>query len=314
VEVRLFERDWSRNFRSSSSLAAFLEADAGRFDVLHVHSVYRWVTSRALAAARRHGRPVVLTAHGALMTGAIRPWQVWKPMWVMARLRNRGPWATRLHALSVLESRRSAWARLETLIHAPLGKLRPGSPGRAARDGRYILALGRIHPIKRLELVLEALASVRSLELVVAGRGEPSYEQRLRARARRLGLCRRVVWAGHVSGQAKERLLHGALGLVQASRLESFGVAVLEAMAAGVPVAVAGNVAAAEQLRAANAGVTVGERHQDWADVFQSVLDEAERWDARAAGAAAWAASLPSIDESGRALLAMYRAAGACAS
>jgi glycosyltransferase involved in cell wall biosynthesis len=233
---------------------------------------------------------------------------------VRARLRRNGQSATRLHALSALERDRSAWAGFETLVHAPLWKLRPHPPGRAARDGRYILALGRIHPIKRLELVLEALAGVRSLELVVAGRGEPSYERRLREMAKRLGLCRRVVWTGYASGHATERLLHSALGLVQASRLESFGVAVLEAMAAGVTVAVAGNVAAAEQRRAVDAGVVVGERHQDWVDVFQSVVREAERWDARAAGAAAWAASLPSIEESGRALLAMYREAGACAS
>jgi glycosyltransferase involved in cell wall biosynthesis len=132
--------------------------------------------------------------------------------------------------------------------------------------------------------------------------------------ANRLGLRKRVTWAGYVSGSAKERLLRSARGLVQASRLESFGVAVLEAMAAGVPVAVAESVAAAGQVRAADAGAVVGESRKDWIDVFRSIVHEAERWDAHAAGAAAWAASLPTIEESGRALLDMYREAGACAS
>jgi glycosyltransferase involved in cell wall biosynthesis len=248
------------------------------------------------------------------MTGAIRPWQVWKLAWVKARLRRRGQSATKLHALSVLERDRSAWAGLTTLVHAPLWRLRQNPPRVAARVGRYLLALGRIHPIKRLDLVLEALAGVGGLDLVIAGRGEPTYEARLRQRADRLGLRKRVTWVGHVSGPAKEQLLRDARGLVQASRLESFGVAVLEAMAAGVPVAVTDNVAAGEHVRAAGAGVVVGDSCKELAEGFRSIVRDPGLWDARAASAAAWSASLPSIEESGRALLAVYREVGACAS
>jgi glycosyltransferase involved in cell wall biosynthesis len=314
VDVRLFERDGGLAFPWSSGLAEFLDSMAGRFDVVHVHSVYRALTSRALAAARRSQRPVVLTAHGALMTGAIRPWQVWKLVWVKTQLRRRWRSVIKLHALSALERDRSAWAGLATFVHAPLWRLRPGEAASAPRDDNYVVALGRVHPIKRLEVVLDALAGVRFLRLVIAGRGEASYEARLRQRAERLGLCRRVTWAGHVSGIEKRRLLRGARCLVQASRLESFGVAVLEAMAAGVPVAVARSVAAADQVMSSNTGVVVDERGVTWVDVFRSVLDSPTRWDSFAAGAAAWATSLPSVEESGRALVGMYGEACACGS
>jgi glycosyltransferase involved in cell wall biosynthesis len=307
VELNLFQHPRRGRRKRGWGLADWLKSEARRFDVVHVHSVYTSTTRMVLEAARSIGKPVVLTPHGALMTGAIRPWQIWKLAWVWAWLQRGSMPPPLIHALSQLELDRSAWAGLRGFVHAPMWRLRVGLTGRpAARDGDYVLALGRVHSIKRLDLLLRALSSAEGLRLVVAGSGEETYMARLKRLSERLGVAARVTWVGRVAGDVKAALLRRARCLAQASRVESFGVAVLEAMAAGVPVAVGAGVAAAEWVESSGAGLVVGGEVDEWSAALQSIGSEPSRWDAMAANAALWSESLPSRDEQGAELGAFY--------
>ena len=104
----------------------------------------------------------------------------------------------------------------------------------------YVLFLGRLHPIKRLDLLAAAFArvsrSVPAAHLVIAGPDERGH----RARVEPLfaGLGGRAHWCGAVDGRRKAGLLSGASALVLCSDSESFGVSVAEALAAGVPAVV----------------------------------------------------------------------------
>jgi glycosyltransferase involved in cell wall biosynthesis len=174
--------------------------------------------------------------------------------------------------------------------------------------------LSRIHPVKRLDLVIQALRRCEGVSLVIAGVGRPSYLRELQGLAARLGLVHRILWAGQVSGEEKAALLRGAACLVQASSFESLGVAVLEAMAAGVPVAVSSRVGVADLVRRGGAGCVVGDSPDEWARVLQSLVTQPDLWQARAAGAVRWAEALPSMEDCGRELILRYEALLACAS
>ncbi|HVF35996.1 MAG TPA: glycosyltransferase, partial [Candidatus Saccharimonadia bacterium] len=125
----------------------------------------------------------------------------------------------------------------------PLGIGDPGAPADPAtwplEGGPRILFVGRAVPYKSLEVLLAALARLPVATLAVVGSGPQIATWR--ATAQRLGVSRRVAWLGNVD-EATKRALFAACDVVclpSSNRLESFGVVMLEAAAAGRPVVAA---------------------------------------------------------------------------
>jgi glycosyltransferase involved in cell wall biosynthesis len=102
----------------------------------------------------------------------------------------------------------------------------------------YVLAVGRLTPVKGHDLLLEALARLGTpcppVDLLIAGDGEARAG--LMAQARQLGLGASVVFLGKTPPDEVVRLLNGCLFAVVPSRAEAFGLVPLEALAAGKPV------------------------------------------------------------------------------
>lgn len=103
-----------------------------------------------------------------------------------------------------------------------------------------ILFVGRSDPYKNLAVLIEALALLRQagvhgVRLRVLGETDPRYPEPAR-RAAALGLDDAVRWEGHVSGDALAAAYRRAAVLAMPSRMEGFGLPVLEAMACGTPV------------------------------------------------------------------------------
>lgn len=130
------------------------------------------------------------------------------------------------HRVEVIENFLSE-KRLTSLAEAPI-------PARA--KVRRILTVGRLEAIKRCDLLLEAMAGIEDpedVELVVVGDGTQrtdleSYADLLPARVRFIG------WTDDVAGELRRSDL-----LVHPCPEEPFGLVVIEAMAAGLPVIVA---------------------------------------------------------------------------
>ena len=100
-----------------------------------------------------------------------------------------------------------------------------------------LLCVGRLAREKRQDVVIDAVACCRrrrDIRLVIAGAGP--LERSLRARATRRGL---TVEFGYVSDERLDQLFAEAHLFVHASEVELQGMAVLEAMASGLPVLVA---------------------------------------------------------------------------
>jgi glycosyltransferase involved in cell wall biosynthesis len=121
----------------------------------------------------------------------------------------------------------------------------------AVTDRRWeparMLFVGRVVYQKGLDLLLEALAGLTDLpwELVVAGDG--SQREPLRGRARDLAIEERIRFAGWLSGDGILLAYREANLFVFPSRHEGMPNAVLEAMAAGLPV-IASRIAGNEEL------------------------------------------------------------------
>ena len=113
-------------------------------------------------------------------------------------------------------------------------------------NGRLILFMGRLHPVKGCDLLVEAFAKVAhvdpSLHLLFAGPDPIGWRQTLQRRVKELGLEPRVTWAGMLSGEIKWGALRCAEIFVLPAHTEGFPVAVIEAMACGVPVLISDKV------------------------------------------------------------------------
>jgi glycosyltransferase involved in cell wall biosynthesis len=105
-------------------------------------------------------------------------------------------------------------------------------------DRPYIMAVGRVVEKKGFDLLLSAFAAIdrgrRSVDLVIGGAGNALDDlQRL---AGDLGIAAQVHFVGRLSRQEVAEAMSDALVFVMPSRLEPFGIVVLEAWRAGVAV------------------------------------------------------------------------------
>ena len=103
-------------------------------------------------------------------------------------------------------------------------------------DGDYLIHVGRFHPGKRHDRLLEAYAqSGIDAPLVLLGQGKPEQEQRLRQLAKTLHIDDRVWFKGFQKNPLP--WIKGARMLVLSSDSEGFGNVVVEALLLHTPVA-----------------------------------------------------------------------------
>jgi glycosyltransferase involved in cell wall biosynthesis len=130
-------------------------------------------------------------------------------------------------------------------------------PGLDAK--RILLFLGRIHPKKGCDLLLEAFARVATrdpaLQLIFAGPDQVSWQSNLEAQSERLGIAKRVSWLGMLKGEVKWGALRCAEAFVLPSHQENFGIAVVEALACGTPVLISNQVNIWREIQADKAGL-----------------------------------------------------------
>ncbi|HEY1593547.1 MAG TPA: glycosyltransferase family 1 protein [Solirubrobacteraceae bacterium] len=147
------------------------------------------------------------------------------------------------------------------------------SPLGSAPAGGYLLTVGETSPRKGYPLLLEALSAVRtSVELVIAG-PPAGDEERINTLIGELGLASRVHRVGAVTDGGLARLYGDATALCFPSVAEGFGLPVLEAMAAGLPV-LAREIPVARELAGDTALLVAGDDPQAWTHAIERVVSE----------------------------------------
>jgi len=194
-------------------------------DVVHLHEPL--VPGPTLAALLTSERPIVGTFHRhgpSRIYTALRPWA----RWAAGRLDLRC-------AVSVdaLATARAALGGEYTVVPngVELDRFTRASPW--PTEGPTILFLGRHEPRKGLAVLLEAFARLpKESRLWVAGQGPETRSLR-----RRFAAQGGVEWLGRIGEEEKvSRLLGAHVYAAPSLHGESFGVVLLEAMAAGTPV------------------------------------------------------------------------------
>lgn len=128
----------------------------------------------------------------------------------------------------------------------------------------YLVYVGRIHPIKAIHKLIEALSlsekfNASNFELHIIGKNEKrhdNYKKELIKLITDLGLQHKIHFKGHLKGEEKEKAYANAYALILPSETENFGNVVIEALNQGTPV-IASTGTPWEILETYNAGFHV---------------------------------------------------------
>lgn len=274
VPVRFFARFSPplrpvREFAYSRSLSRWLAEAVTGYDLLHVHAVFSFASTCAMRLARQRRVPYLNRPLGQLCVWSLRQRALKKRLYLALAERANLRGAAALHFTSVQEQTEAATLGLGTRgFVAPHGiELAARVPDAQARlrerlgvpmASKIVLFLSRLHPKKGLEVLIPALARVADPQLifVLAGNAEsPAFDARVDRWLAESGLAVRTRRVGFASGEWKQTLLQGADVFALTSHSENFGIAVVEAMAAGLPVVVTPGVALAEEVARCGAGL-----------------------------------------------------------
>ncbi len=266
VTVTYFPTGWGRRLFRSPALASELHRVAAKFDVVHAHSVFLWPTTAAAAAARRFRVPYVISPRGMLVPELIRrKSSLIKRSWIRLFERRNLAGAAAIHVTAELEEEgiQDLGLPVRRYANIPIGVDLPACVDETARAPTddvprpIILFLGRISWKKGLDRLLPAVARVPGAQLVIVGNDDEGYLPQLRELAVECGIADRMHVVGPLDDHLKWKAFAAADVFVLPSYSENFGIAALEAMAAGVPVVLTPEVGLADVVAETGAGIVV---------------------------------------------------------
>ncbi len=290
-------RDWVRTLKQT-----------GRFVVLHDHGL--WLESNVAAGwvATTEQVPLVISPHGMLEPWALnhRAGKKRLAWWLYQRWILRA--ARLIHVTAAAESASVAALLPKTLNRVvPLGTA-PG-PAVSSCASKTAVFLSRIHPVKGLDLLLEAWAKAvpADWQLLIVGPDEGGYTQVVAQHIRSLGLADRIQLTGPKYDEEKARLLAQSALFVLPSRSENFGLVVAEALMAGLPV-ITTDATPWLNLKARGCGWTVAPNVDALADSLREATQlPAERRRAMGQAGREWMLADFTWDAYGQRMVEMYK-------
>jgi glycosyltransferase involved in cell wall biosynthesis len=273
VERRYFPVWPHGDYGFSLPLAAALRADMRGYNIVHIHLLYRFSSTVAAYYCRSYGKSYIVSPHGGLDPYLFYHHGFRKRLYerLFDRMNLKGAAAVHFTAAEEMELAKSSGLEFRGVV-VPLGvrlnNRDAEEPGKSIHDlfpetrGRKtILFFGRITFKKGLDLLAKAfglLARGRDdVHLLIVGPDEQGLKEKVRTWLRQEGVEAKATVAGMLLGKEKWSVLKGADVFVLPSYSENFGIAVVEAMAAGLPVVISNKVNIWREIAAERAGSVV---------------------------------------------------------
>lgn len=275
------------NYYYSKRLDQWLEANYRRFDGAIVNGVWQYhtVAARHVLAGRL---PYVVFAHGMLdpYFKTRYPLKHLKKLayWILEEHRNLNR-AQAVCFTSEEEQRVAAEGfpfRHFRRVVVPYGTMGPSGDPPAQKSAfleawphlkgkEFLLYLGRIHPKKGCDLLIEAFAQAArpELQLVIAGPDDVNWVADLKALAARLGVADRITWTGMLRGDLKWGAFYASQAFILPSHQENFGIAVADALACGVIPLISDKVNIAPDVAGDGAGLMETDTLQGTVNLLQ---------------------------------------------
>jgi len=255
-----------REFAYSTAFVGWLRGNIQNYDIIHVHAIFSFCSSYAMYLARKRNVPYLVHTMGQLDRWSLSQSPFRKKIFLLLLEKNNLQQANAIQFTSNAEQSQALelYPKLNSKV-IPLGTSTPA----LSEDARtklcdqhklneklpILLFMARLHHKKGLEILINALAEIKSpFQLLIAGSGDSAYTKQLTELIDRRNISTNCSLLGFVAGEQKNLLLQGSDLFVLTSHAENFGIAVLEAMISGTPPLVTQGVALSEQITHSNTG------------------------------------------------------------
>jgi glycosyltransferase involved in cell wall biosynthesis len=262
------------------------------FDLVYIVSCWGYPFIPAARAAAAALIPYVISPRTAFMRAAWQGKFLKKAIYHFLMERSAINRAAVIHYTSQIEADQSRWMRLKSravIVPNPVDLSEFAAlPERGsfrerhgiAADEKVLLYLGRVEPRKGLDLAIRAFGRIassgRRARFAMAGPEEDAHVRELQELAMSVGAGDRVMFTGMLAGAARLAAFRDADLFVLTSLAENFGMAVVEAMASGLPVVVTDTVGVAPEVAAHGAGLVVAREEHAVAAAMERMLSSEE--------------------------------------
>lgn len=222
-------------------------------DLAHTHGLWMVTSAQVNRWGRKFSKPYVVSPHGMLEPQALKI-SAWKKQIARRLFEDKHlTGAHCIHALNTAEAEHIRQFGLRNPIAIiPNGVALPEPEQNQVKapwlnqfpqDAPVLLFLGRIHPKKNLAGLVRAISELKrtkqfgAWKLAVAGWGQEAHTEEIRKLVSDLDLHAEVSFLGPLFGVEKDAALRHASAFVLPSFSEGLPMAVLEAWAYGLPVA-----------------------------------------------------------------------------
>lgn len=293
VNINYFHADTLRGWPCVSfALWRALRDKIPNYDIVHTHSLYLFPEMMAGLFCRKYSVPYVVRPAGTLDPYIFRHHRYRKAVFETFYEKRNLRKAAALH-FTTEEEMQLARQVIEfgEGIVVPLGLFEnefnalpaPGTFRQAfpeIGDKHIILFLGRINFKKGLDLLIPAFAGLArkrdDVHLAIVGPDDEGFGAKVRAWIRDEGIASAVTFTGLLQGELRAAAMRDSEMFVLPSYSENFGIAVIEAMACGLPVVISDKVNIWREVKAVNAGMTTECDIEAVAEAMDGLLSDRE--------------------------------------
>lgn len=288
--TKFFEFLGSAGWRFSLPLTKALKRNLKIFDLVYILSVWNYPVAVAAYYCRRYKKPYIISPRGLLYPRVFER-KLWKkfPYYnILAKRDLRSASAVHYTTEDEAEKTRSSLELKNKAVVIPNGldfsdfnnlppreSLRERYP--ILKDKKIVLFLSRIHWKKGMDILIDAFSVLskqrNDVHLLIVGNDEEGYGKKVKGWIMDYGMkyfdyrlkgyevrdedCAKVTFTGMMTGRGKMEAFAGSDIFVLPSYSESFGMAVVEAMACGLPVVVSNKVGIYKEIEKNKAGIVV---------------------------------------------------------
>lgn len=212
----------------------------GTYDLYHAQGIWQWQTYALIDAARKCGKPYLITPRGMLYPQDIaKSNKLFKRLSLKFRLLRDFNHAACVHVTCMEEMRHCRALGITSPICVIPNPVEIKEYPYQKEDSKFRLGyLGRVSRRKNVEGLLYAFSELgneaKDAELLIIGGGDVQYESFLKSEVVRLGV-KNVVFAGFLNGEEKDRALASCSVLAMPSEFENLGNVVLEGLVRKIP-------------------------------------------------------------------------------
>ena len=293
VNVFYFPFRFFPKWHISIQLAREIRSNIREFDIVEIHSIYLYHTLVTAYYCRKYNIPYIIMPHGSLESYIRKKGRFKKAVYhFLFENRNLNN-AAAIHYTAEEEKLQSHYP---LKIKAPAIVIPLGInlseyrqlPEKGCFRSKYpdldnkllILFLGRISIVKGFDLLTKAFAMVvqahPNARLVIAGPEDPGYGSQVRRWLKDYGVFDKSIFTGMIRGKDKLAVLVDSDLFVLPSYSENFGVALVEAMACGLPVITTDKVNIWRKVDSAKAGEIISCNSEELKNSINNLIDHPE--------------------------------------